>query len=291
MKIQSRWSRALWIAALLGVIAAGAPTAWAGALDKIRTDQTIRIAYRQDAPPFSSKVANSAEPTGFMIDLCQAVAKQLGEQLGIAPLKIAYVAVTAANRFDTIAKGDADLLCEATSNTLSRRKQVDFSIATFLDGTGLLTNDTSIDSVKALAGHKVGVLAGTTTEQSLRAGLSDGKITAEVIPVTTHDEGLGMLDDGKITAYFADRAILIYLAPRSKAPDKLSIAKNYLTIEPYALALSRGDSDFRLAVDTALSQIYRSDEIGKIFSQAFGDNKVGPTDMAKVLYLISALPQ
>jgi hypothetical protein len=40
---------------------------------------------------------------------------------------------------------------------------------------------------------------------------------------------------------------------------------DYLSLEPYALALARGDSDFRLAVDRALSQIYRSGEIATVF--------------------------
>jgi polar amino acid transport system substrate-binding protein/glutamate/aspartate transport system substrate-binding protein len=289
MKIRSRWSRAVMIAALLGISASGEGVAWAGAIDKIRADQTIRIAYREDAPPFSFKAADSTDPTGFTVNLCRAVAKKLGDQLGIASLKIAYVAVTAANRFDTIEKNGADLLCEATSATLSRRKQVDFSIATFADGAGVLTSDTSIQFPKGLEGRKVGVVAGTTTEQSLRTALSTAKITAEVIPAKTHDEGLAMLDDGKIVAYFADRAILMNLVSRSKAPDKLSLGEDYLSIEPYALALSRGDSEFRLAVDTALSQIYRSGEIANIFTQTFG-SKVKTNDTAKVLYFLSALP-
>ena len=75
-----------------------------------------------------------------------------------------------------------------------------------------------------------------------------------------------MLDAGDITAYFADRAILSDLAGMSGEADKLRIADQYLSIEPYALALPRGDSDFRLAVDRALSHIYKSGEIAAVFS-------------------------
>ena len=52
----------------------------AGALDRIRQDKAIRIAYREDAPPFSYK-NNIGEPAGFMVDLCRAVAKKLTQQL------------------------------------------------------------------------------------------------------------------------------------------------------------------------------------------------------------------
>jgi hypothetical protein len=56
-----------------------------------------------------------------------------------------------------------------------------------------------------------------------------------------------------ISAYFADRSILLFLIRDSKAVGKLKLADVYLTVEPYALALPRGDEDFRLEVDRAPS--------------------------------------
>ncbi len=198
--------------------------------------------------------------------------------------------MTATDRFDAIETGKADLLCEPTSATLSRREQVDFSITTFVDGASLLVSGDGPDDFGALAGKKVGVLAGTTTEQSLRDTLASANIAAEVVPAKTHEEGLAMLDQGTIAAYFADRAILVFLASKSSAPGKLRLANNYLSLEPYALALQHGDEDFRLAVDRALSRIYRSGEIAKVFEHTFGE-KTEPSDTLKTLFIISALPE
>lgn len=283
-RIEARWLCAAVLAAL--VLASGAASA--GTLDHIRQDKTIRIAYRDDAPPFSFK-GKTAEPVGYMVDLCRAVAKNLAQQLNLPPLNIDYVKVTAADRFEAIIQGKADLLCEPTTQTLSRRQQVDFSIPTFVDGAGLLIRSDGPKSLTALAGRKIGVLAGTTTEDELRASLKDAGITADVVPANTHDEGLEMLDDGKISGYFADRGILMFLAGQSKAPDKLLLADNYLTIEPYALALPHGDEDFRLAVDRGLSNVYRSGQIAAIFTHTFGA-KTKPSQILQSLYLISALP-
>ncbi len=144
-------------------------------------------------------------------------------------------------------------------------------------------------SLVALGGRNIGVLAGTTTEQELNASLKDAGIAATIVPARTHDEGLAMLDNGKVSAYFADRAILMFLAAQSKAPKKLLLADNYLTIEPYALALPHGDENFRLAVDRALSMIYRSGEIAGIFTRTFGSD-TKPSQTLQTLYLISALP-
>jgi ABC-type amino acid transport substrate-binding protein len=261
----------------------------AGVLDRVKQDKTLRIAYRNDAPPFSFADATGV-PAGFVVDLCRAVAKTMGAALNLGDLKVDYVLVTGANRFDAIKTGKADLLCEPTSDTLSRREEVDFSIATFIDGASLLVSGEGPSEFGGLAGKKVGVLAGTTTEQNLRETLASAKVNAEVVPAKTHDEGVAMLEQGKIVAYFGDRAILVYLASRSGAPGKLRVANNYFSVEPYALALPRGDSDFRLAVDRALSRIYRSGEIATIFAQTFG-NQTQPSDTLKTLYLISALPE
>jgi ABC-type amino acid transport substrate-binding protein len=285
MKLAKQLRLALACAAALPIMTA---VAAAGTVDRIKQEQAVRIAYREDAPPFSYK-DKIGEPTGFMVDLCKEVAKKLAEQFDLQSLKVTYVPVTAADRFEAIAQQKADLLCEPTSATLSRREQVDFSIATFVDGAGLLVRANGPKDLRAMAGQKIGVLAGTTTEEALRNTLNDARITADVIAAKTHGEGLAMLDEGKISAYFADRAILVTLSRESKAPDKLRLADEYLTVEPYALALPRGDSDFRLAVDRALSHIYRSGEIVAIFERTFG-GKSKPSQILQTLYLISALP-
>jgi ABC-type amino acid transport substrate-binding protein len=281
------FSAAAVIAALSVTAGVFAGTASAATLDRIGQDKTIRIAYRDDAPPFSYK-DKIGEPVGFMVDLCREVAKKLADQLHLTSLNVTYVPVTAADRFEAIQAQKADLLCEPTSATLSRRELVDFSIPTFVDGASLMIRADGPHDLKAMAGHKIGVLGGTTTEEALRNSLKLAGITAEIIPAKTHAEGLAMLDDAKVSAYFGDRSILVSLIRDSKAPNKLMLAENYLSVEPYALALPHGDEDFRLAVDRALSHIYRSGEIGAIFKRTFGD-KTKPGEVLLTLYLVSGL--
>lgn len=256
---------------------------------RIRAAGTIQIGFREDAPPFSYRPAGAAEPVGYMVNLCRVVARRLGEQIGVPALKIAYVPVTAANRFDAVERGDIDLLCEPTSATLERRRRVAFSIPTFVDGASLMTRDTSLNDLRAMAGHKIGVLAGTTTEQRLRGALRENGIEAEVVPARTHEDGLAMIESGQVSAYFGDQTILAFLLNQSREPDKLAIAEEYLSIEVYALALPRGDEELRLAVDAALSRIYRGGEIGAVFDETFG-GQIRPTEMLKTLYMLAALP-
>jgi polar amino acid transport system substrate-binding protein/glutamate/aspartate transport system substrate-binding protein len=280
--------RRLSALALAAGVAFAFGSADAGTLDRVRQDKALRIAFRDDAPPFSF-TDSIGEPALFMVDLCRSVAKHIATDLNIADLKVDYVLVTAANRFDAIKTGKADLLCEPTSATLARRAEVDFSITTFIDGASLLVAGDGPGDFRGLSGKKIGVLAGTTTEQGLRDTLASVGLSADVVPAKTHEEGLAMLDKGETVAYFGDRAILSYLASKSSDPSKLRLANNYFSLEPYALALAHGDEDFRLAVDRALSHIYRSGEIGTVFAHSFGD-QLQPSDTLKTLFLVSALP-
>ncbi|MEE8154663.1 MAG: transporter substrate-binding domain-containing protein, partial [Phycisphaerales bacterium] len=101
----------------LGLFGADASAA---TLDRIMKSGVIKIAYRVDAAPYSYKDA-IGEPSGYTVDLCRAVTASLKGQLGLQKISIEYVPVTAENRFEMIQQGRADMLCGATTATLSRR--------------------------------------------------------------------------------------------------------------------------------------------------------------------------
>ena len=258
-------------------------------LDRIREKSELKIGFRDDAAPFSYRT-EIGEPAGYTVALCRAVAGHLKRQLHLQKLSVSYVLVSAEDRFQAVRDGRIDLLCGATTATLPRREIVDFTVATYIDGAGVLLRADGPKSFEQLAGQKIGVRAGTTTEQALHNTLSDLALKAQIIAVTDHRAGLKKLLDGELAAYFADGAILFYLVKGSGAASELRLPKQYFTYEPYALALRLGDTAFRLEVDRALSRIYRSGQIAEIFSKAFGA-RIKPTDELKALYRIGALPE
>jgi len=264
----------------------------AGTIEQIRESKTLRIAYDPGAPPFSYIVPGSpatALPQGYSVELCREIANLFKEQLKVPDLKVAYVPVNTQDRFDAIISGKADLLCESSTATLSRRQKVDFSIPIFLDGASFVIRPDGPRDVKFLAGKKVAVLPGTTTEEELRRALTGTRINAEVVLVKTNQEGIDAVEKGAVAAYFADRATLTFLLRKEKQAANLLMADTYLSVEPIALALKLGDSDFRLAVDTALSHIYRRGEITVIFKTAFGVLTT-PSPLLAALYQVSGLP-
>jgi len=265
-----------------------APSLAAGqTIERIKESGVIRFGVRADAKPFSYRT-ESGGAAGFMVDLCVAVADRLRPALGMAAMTADFVTVTAEDRFQQLQDGKIDLLCEATSATLARREIVDFSLPTYIDGAGVLLIEGGPGSFEDLAGHKVGVLDGTTTEETLADALVYYKVDAELVRVATHDEGLAKLKAGEIAAYYADRTILQFMVLQETGPAKLILAERYFTYEPYALALAHGDSAFRLEVDRALSHIYRSKQVEKIFIATFGNGQ--PSDALRYLYTITGLP-
>jgi ABC-type amino acid transport substrate-binding protein len=274
-------------ASMLAIVASMPAAAQsADTIARIKETKEIRLAFRKDAAPFSYE--QDGKPTGYSVNLCLEVAARIQEDLNLPQLTASFVEVTAENRFDALTQGEADLLCEATTATLSRREKMDFSIYTFVSGASLVIQPGGPTSVETLGGRKIGVLGGTTTQEALVGTLRDAAIDAEVVVVKTHDEGFDLLKKGNISAYFGDRTILEdRLRSTPEFSDRL-LADNYLTIEPYALAMPI-DHDFRLAVDRALSHLFRTGGMVKVFRKSF-DEKAKPSDLIKMLSRVSGLP-
>ena len=260
-----------------------------GRLKKIKESQSIAVAYRTDAAPFSFE--DSKQAVGYTVDLCRRVVGALEQQLGVKELKIRWVPVTVQNRFDTIAKGQADLECGASTVTLGRMKEVDFSSFTFVDGTGILVKASlSAKGIGDLGGKKIGVIAGTSNERALNEALKSRVINATVVPVKTRDDGLAQLESGAIDAFASDRVLLIGLAAKAADQKSLALLTDALSFEPYAIALPRGDWQMRLAVNTALANIYRSSAIGEIYGRWFGAfGRPGP--VIEMTYLFGAFSE
>ena len=162
---------------------------------------------------------------------------------------------------------------------------------TFIDGGSLLVTDVSgIRDLTTLAGKKVGVVPGTTTEKALTSVLAKRSIRATIVPVKNHAEGVAALDNRTIDAYASDRTILIGMGRTSKSPEKLSLIEEFFSYEPHGFMLKRGDAAFRLSVNRALASMYRSGEVGPIFEKYFGSmTTAGPMIMG--MYLMNGLPE
>jgi ABC-type amino acid transport substrate-binding protein len=261
-----------------------------GTLKKIKTSETFTIGYREAAPPFSFPGPDK-RPVGYSIDLCMHVASAIQKQLGLANLKLSWVPVTAENRIQMVAQGKVDIECGTTTATLSRQEQVDFSLMTFVDGGSLLTtSNINLRGPSDLAGKRIAVIPGTTTEKALAEFLKTEFISAETVRVKDHLEGLAALEKGLAEAFASDRGTLIGIAVTSKDPTRFNLANVLFSYEPYGLMVRRNDGAFRLAVNRALAELYRSGGFVPIYERWFGAFGK-PTPAIQAMYMLNGLPE
>ena len=261
-----------------------------GTLRTIARSKTIRLGYLKEAVPFSF-AESAGKPMGYSIDLCQRVVAGLQQKLELPQIDVKWVEVNTANRFERVADGTIDLECGTSTITLSRQKQVNFSLMTWANGGSFLVKpDFSVRALADLTGKKIAVIQSTTTDRALRQALKDRLVNAEVVPVKEHLDGLNAVAKGAADAYASDQTVLVGLAIAVSGQIQLKMAEMQFSFEPYGLTLRRNDPDFKLAVDEVLARLYRSGQILDIYDRWFG--KLGkPSPAIFAVYNLAGLPE
>ena len=291
--------RLLLLLALLIPVVGSAQT-----LERIQAQRTINIGYVAGQPPFTT--SGDPRPAGYLIEVCRYVTGVLGTRLGIQNLNAKFMATTADAAYEAVSRGEMDLFCGPAPATLTERERVSFSIPVYVTGVGALvhknaspglmrvlngqvahTGPTWRATVNAgLANQTFAVYSGSTTETWVRQQIATLGVIAKVITVSKYEDGVSLVTQGKADAFFGDRAVLLRYAAQGGEDDDLQVVDRRFTLEPMALALRRGDEDFRLAVDTALSRLYSSGSYARSYTTYFGQ----PTETARLLFQAYALP-
>ena len=264
-----------------------APSMAAGTLERIKAGGEIKLGYGAEARPFSFQDSGD-KPLGYGVDLCTRVAAALSA----TPR---FVQVTRPQRLAAVAEGKIDLLCDAVVPTPASRQQVSYSIPVFATGISAVVRANGTARLQEiLAGrppstrqaHTFSFMAGTRVEQAVVERLHKQQLDISVLPVKDYQSGLDALLVERTDALFGDRALLLDLVKRGPRSD-LRVLDRYFTHETLALALARGDDDFRLAVDQALSRLFRAEEFRGLYTRWFGE----PDEETLSLFRMSALPE
>ncbi len=259
-----------------------------GTLAEIQRSGKIRIGYRTALPPMSY-ANNKGEPQGYSIDLCKFIAADVQRTLG-KDISIEYVAVNAENRFLALVEKKIDILCGAATETISRRKIVDFTQHIFVTGGSyMVRKGTRIRN--NFEGKKIGVVKSTTTASALKNLFAESNIQAEIVETDSTAEGFNKLLDGEIDAFSADQVVLIGLIVAGKSLGEFRILPDLFSFEPIALAVRRDDADFRLIADRVLADLYRCEEIDAIFSKWFRKITGDQPPAVQAVFQLNALPE
>ena len=230
-------------------------------------------------------------------------------ELALPDLTVEWVPVKLEDRLQAVQQGTVDLLCGADAVTLERRKDVDFSISIFPSGVGaLLRRDVPIavreilefgrpttsnpiwrgaPARTVLEEQTFSAVKGTLAETWLRERLGALEIAAEVVTVDSFEAGIDGVADGSADVFFGNLPILLDASKRHASSGDLIVLPRLFTNEPIALVVPRGDDDFDLVVDRALSKTYRSEGFRDLFVGWFGP----PDDTMANFFRETALPE
>jgi glutamate/aspartate transport system substrate-binding protein len=259
-----------------------------GTLKQIKKTGNIRIGYRQSHPPMSF-LDKEGIPAGYSIDLCKHIVSEVEKEIQ-KKVKIKYVPVTAENRFKALTDKKIDILCGATTKTISRGELVDFTQLTFVTGASFITLKGK--NIRGnFGGKKIGVMKGTTTAEELKKLFDKTKVKASIVLLNSTKEGFSALEKETIDAFAADQVVLIGLALDSKNPNNFTILPDLFSYEPLALAVRRNDADFRLIADKVISDLCRSKEIFTIYDKWFGRFSSIRPSAFEVLVELNSLPE
>ncbi|CAJ0884386.1 Glutamate/aspartate import solute-binding protein [Ralstonia sp. LMG 32965] len=238
-------------------------------LDRIRDTGAVRVAYRESSVPFSFYDADK-KPVGYAMDLCLRVVDKLRADLKRPDLKVQYVMVTPSTRMPAIMEGKADLECGSTTNNRERREKVAFTIPHYIAGIRMLVKTSSgIRKWDDLRGKTVVTTKGTTSVAELRKMNDVRVLNMTFLEAKDHAESFAMVETGKADAFAMDDVLLYGFRANTKTPSDYAVVGDMLTVEPYAIMLSKDDPEFKRLVDRAMTNIILDYDAEKLYKKWF----------------------
>ena len=243
---------------LMASVAFAGPT-W----DRIQKEKKIRIGIMTDSIPggfFNDK----GEWGGFDYDIATELAKRLGAE-------IERVKVNNKTRIAFVQQGRVDVSVANMTHTRERDKSVDFSITYFFDGQKVLAKKGKYTSLEEMKDKKFATMQGTTSELNIKNALKKLGVAnpeKQVISFQKESECFQALQMGRVAGWTTDATILLGYA--SKTPGKYELVGDFLSDEPYGMAMPQNDSALRDAVNAALQDMWRDGAYMEIYNKWYG---------------------
>jgi glutamate/aspartate transport system substrate-binding protein len=239
-------------------------------LQKIRNTGVVAIGARQDALPFSYLDA-SKRPIGYGIDICNEIVARLRSELKLQNLRVEYVPVTAASRWEIVRTGKADLECGLSVNNPERRKDAGYALPYFFAGPRILAKANSgIKEFSDLTGKHVVTAKGANAVPILRKRIEEGRLRGTRLTETgNYEQAFAILEKGEADALVTiDNLLYAYRATAAKPQDYI-VTGDFLVLEAVAIVLRKDDAEFKKTVDRILAGMMIEGMVGRLYTKWF----------------------
>lgn len=269
------WTLRLALAAAVLAAATAAPASEtagpaASRVDTIRTRGVLGLGVRDNAPPFSFRLADGSA-VGYSVDVCRRIASALRQKWKLPALHEEWVTLgSVPAALEALRDGTIDLECGVTVDTEERRKLVDFAPPHFYSFVAVLVPARLEGRALAELGTiSVAVPRGTVAARVLAARRSAGLAFVDLREADNAAAGLALLESGRVQAFANFEAQLLLWRSQQPRPADWALAANRLHLEPVALALPRHDAAWRQAVDAVLIPLMQDGELATLYARWF----------------------
>ena len=252
----------LLLAGLLVVAAALPLNAMAGdTLQRVVDFKVLRVGMSGNQPPLTMQNREGGL-MGFDVDLAKALADAMKVQLEIVPMPF-------GNLMQALEDDKVDMVLSGLAITPERTEMVSFIGPYMMSGKSILTRDSVLAKMSGASEFnrnelKLLALSNSTSASFVKTVAPD----AQLIEISSYDEGVEMIINGKADALVADMPICVLSVARH--PDAgLTTLQEPLTVEPIGIAVSKDDPQFYNLVDNYLRAYEKTGILGKIREKWF----------------------
>ena len=231
----------------LGLVTAICPNLAAETvMEKVARTGKLTAGTSKDALPFAYR-NDQGELVGYSIDILELITEQLETELE-REIDLELVALQPRQRIPQLREGKVDLVCDASSFTWKRDRQIDFSFSYSSTGTRLLTKrGNDFWDGASLKGKRIGAIAKTTNEKTIRRIQPD----AEIIIVKDRAAGYQALQSGEIDAFTSDGILLESWLRNFDNPEQFQIVGDF-SREGIACMVAENNSQLMNTVNYSL---------------------------------------
>lgn len=222
------------------------------------TAETLTVGAYPTNPPWEFKNEQS-EFEGFEVDMVTEIAERLGMELEFADMGFQAI-------FAAISSGRIDMAISTITITDDRLANQAFTQGYYDADLSLVSTEDGADSLEAMRGQPVGVLASSVAEGWVKANMD----TYGFGDLRTYTDQQGLLLDvraGRLAGAVGDVTGFIFA---TKDMPGMTISEVIPTGDRYGMMLPKG-SDLLEPVNDAISEMKRDGTMAAIYEQWLGE--------------------
>jgi general L-amino acid transport system substrate-binding protein len=258
MKFRTKLTAFAGVTAAMAMGATGASAE--STLEIVKERGHLRCQVGQPSPGYYN-LDSEGNWYGLDVSVCKAVAAAIFGD----PTKLEIQSVSSQARFTALANGESDMLSRTATWTLTRDTQLglDFLTPNFYDGQGFtVRKDSGITSAMELAGAKVCVTTGTTTELNLTDFSRQNDLNIEAVTFEDYNVRDDTYLNGGCDAVTGDKSSMAGNISSFPIPGDHIILPETLSKEPLAPAVRHGDSQWSDIVRWTVFALINAEELG-----------------------------